>query len=165
MNLSLKTDAQIDQWIANHEIKGQTDTPLYFQLLEERARRTQVMGGLNLEKSLDALRNAAIAGLCITYGDLAKASNVGWSTARHQMNGKYGHLDRLLEVCHARQFPLLTAICVNQTGLTTGELEKNALSGFIQGARRTGRIVIDELAFHQTCQRECWDWGKIQPPS
>lgn len=53
-----------------------------------------------------------------TYGDLAKANDVPWSAARHAMNGAGGHLDRLLDICHARGLPLFTAICVNQEGLT-----------------------------------------------
>jgi len=81
------------------------------------------------------------------------------------MNGKHGHLDRLLEICHARQLPLLTAICVNQSSLQEGELEQNALSGFAEGARRIGRKFSDELAFHHACREECWDWGRIQSAS
>lgn len=95
---------------------------------------------------------------CVTYGDLARASSVEWAKARHQMNGKHGHLDRLLEIC---QLPLLTAISVNQSGMQDGELEKNTLSGFAEGARRIGRSFSDELAFHHSCHEECWTWGRM----
>lgn len=161
-DFSSKTDAEIDQWIANYEKGGQTEAARYYELLEERGRRSGKRQGLDLERSLSALKQAAISGICITYGDLAKASGVEWSKARHQMNGKHGHLDRLLELCHARQLPLLTAICVNQSGLRDGELEENALSGFAEGARRIGRTFADELAFHHACREECWIWGQTQ---
>lgn len=161
-DFSSKTDAEIEQWIANYEKGGQTEAARYYELLEERGRRSGKRQGLDLERSLSALKQAAISGICITYGDLAKASGVEWSKARHQMNGKHGHLDRLLELCHARQLPLLTAICVNQSGLRDGELEENALSGFAEGARRIGRTFADELAFHHACREECWTWGQTQ---
>ncbi len=58
------------------------------------------------------------------------------------MNGEGGHLDRLLDMCHARGLPLLTAICVNQEGLRTGHLSREALAGFIKGIRRRGYQVV-----------------------
>lgn len=162
MDFQTKTDGELDQWIANHERKSVTARALYSQLLEERARRAQLMQRLNLEKSLDYLKDAARRSVCVTYGDLASVSGVEWSQARHQMNGPRGHLDRLLDLCHARSLPLLTAICVNQAGVSTGELGDDALAGFATGARRLGRLVTDERAFHHRCRDECWEWGRNQ---
>lgn len=157
-----KTDAQIEIWIKNHENGGLTKAPLYMQLLEERARRSQQKQVLNIEKSLSHLRQIAIEQRCTTYGALANASEVEWSKARHQMNGVNGHLDRLLDICHARGLPMLPAICVNQSGLAKCELEETALSGFITGARRLGINVIDARTYHHQCRDECWQWGKEQ---
>lgn len=109
--LTRKTDSEIEQWIRNHERKGATKDPLYFALLEERARRDQKAGHLDINRSLDLLAEAARKQQYVTYGDLAKASNVLWSKARHRMNGANGHLDRLIDLCHARGLPLLSAIC------------------------------------------------------
>jgi hypothetical protein len=163
MDLSTKTDEQINQMIANHErAPGGRDLPKYPILLEERARRAQLTQKLNLEKSMEQLKAAARGGMCITYGDLAKASGVEWSQARHQMNGANGHLDRLLDLCHARGLPLLTAICVNQAGVSAGELGEDALAGFATGARRLGLVVADPRMFHHQCRNECWSWGKTQ---
>jgi hypothetical protein len=164
-SLSDKTDAEIDQWIFNHEKKGATDQKLYFELLEERARRSQGKGHLNIDKSLELLMQAATEQRCVTYGDLAKASGVDWSHARHRMSGANGHLDRLLDVCHARGLPMLPAICVNESGRQTGELEATALSGFAAGARRVGFPVADELSFHHEARDECWRWGKARAGS
>jgi hypothetical protein len=163
MDLSVKSDGQINQMIANHErIPGGRDRPQYLILLEERARRAQLTQKLSLEKSMEQLKAAARLGICITYGDLATASGVEWSQARHQMNGANGHLDRLLDLCHARGLPLLTAICVNQAGVSTGELGEDALAGFATGARRLGLHLTDARAFHHQCRGECWTWGKAQ---
>lgn len=154
-----KTDEEIDEWIRNHEAKGVTQTPLYCALLEERARRSGK--ALNPEVSLAHLISAAKARAFTTYGNLADASGVPWSQARHLMNGEGGHLDRLLDVCHARGLPLLTAICVNQQGVRSGRLAPEALAGFIKGVRRLGYQVSDSEAqsFLRKCQQECFTWG------
>lgn len=159
-SLTDKTDAQIDQWIRNHEDKGVTNSQLYLDLLEERARRSQGKSHLEIDKSLELLKQAAAEQRCVTYGDLAKASNVEWSKARHKMNGANGHLDRLLDVCHVRKLPMLPAICVNESGRESGELEPAALRGFTSGARRLGHTVADDLAFHRKQRDECWRWGQ-----
>ena len=155
-----KSDQQISTWIDNHINKGATATPLYRELLEERARRAQLKNGLNIERSLEHLIQAAISGRCTSYGELAQASGVPWSKARHQMNGANGHLDRLLDVCHARGLPLLTAICVNQSRIDEGELSAESLAGFVAAARRLGIDVTDAEGFHLQCKDECWAWGK-----
>ncbi|TPV98303.1 MAG: hypothetical protein USCAAHI_02263 [Beijerinckiaceae bacterium] len=147
-DLADKSDSEIEQWIRNHEAKGATSVPFYRELLDERARRTQLKHTLNMERSLDHLKEAAIRQKCTTYGDLGNASGIEWSHARHQMNGPHGHLDRLLELCYARGLPLLTPICVNQDRLEEGELGDEALAGFVAAARRMGLPVTDERAFH-----------------
>lgn len=163
MDFSTKSDKEIDQWIANHErAPGGTSKPLYRELLEERARRAQDGQMLNLERSLEHLKTAAIGQICTTYGDLAKASGVEWTKARQKMNGPRGHLDRLLDLCYARGLPLLTAICVNRDNVADGELDESALAGFAEGARRLGLSITDERSFHRRCREECWAWGREQ---
>lgn len=162
MDLQGKSDREIDQWITNHEHKNATSAPLYRSLLEERVKRIQSKHALDFELSLTHLQHTAIEQRCTTYGQLAAASGVTWSQARHQMNGTNGHLDRLLDICHARGLPLLTAICVNQSGVADGELGDTALAGFVNGARRLGISVDDLSAFHHKCRDECWAWGREQ---
>ena len=117
---------------------------------------------MNFDLSIDVLRKAAIEGRCTSYGELAKASGVEWGKARLRMNGVGGHLDQLLDICHVRNLPLLTAICVNKDNVETGELDPKALKGFALGARRLGITVTDETAFHQAKKDECWEWGSKQ---
>lgn len=136
--------------------------PRYRELLEERARRHEADTQLSLEKSMEVLVRVAGEGICTTYGDLARASGVPWSKARHRMNGSKGHLDRLLDVCHLRGIPLLTALCVNGDQLTSCELEDNSLKGFCEGARRLGYAFGDEREFHHQQRDASWDWGRKQ---
>jgi hypothetical protein len=157
--LESRTDAEIANWIRNYEEARKTSAPLYLQLLEERARRSQSGQRLDFSRSLEHLKRAAQEGTCTSYGALAAASGVEWSKARHQMNGPNGHLDRLLDICHARCLPMLTAICVNQGNVADGELAEAALSGFVAGARRLGITVDDPVEFHRRCRDECWEWG------
>ncbi len=159
-DLTQKSPKEIDTWIRHHEEQEQTTAPLYLALLEERIRRARTQHKLDFDKSLDQLKQAAIEQRCTTYGALAAASGVEWSQARHQMNGLNGHLDRLLDLCVVQKLPLLTAICVNQGNVETGELGEDALKGFITGARRVGMKVYDALEFHHACREECWQWGR-----
>ena len=160
MNLKDKSNDEIESWITNHEKKGATGTDQYKALLEERARRNST--GLNADKSLLHLIETARQTKFTTYGDVAKASGVSWNVARHAMNGEGGHLDNLLDICHARGMPLLTALCVNQQSVDTGELSDDSMKGFIKGARRLGYAVTDERAFLRECQQASFLWAKGQ---
>lgn len=159
MELRGKKDSEIETWIRNYENAGRTSESLYLELLEERARRAQLKQKLDFGRSLEHLKRAAVNRTCTSYGELAKASGVDWSVARHQMNGPNGHLDRLLDICHARGLPLLTAICVNQGNITDGELGEDALADFVAGARRLRLEVTDPVQFHHQSREECWEWG------
>ena len=160
-DLTKKSQAEIERWIARHEEKGLTGDPLYIALLHERIRRAHESQKLSLDVSLEHLKQAAIRQKCTTYGALAAASQVEWSKARHQMNGVNGHLDRLLDMCFLRKLPLLTAICVNQENVESGELGEDSLKGFATGAKRLGFKVSDALEFHRRCREECWEWGRV----
>jgi hypothetical protein len=158
MKLSDKSDDELESWINNHEKRGVTDTDLYRSLLEERARRNST--GLNAETSLRHLLGVAKQHKFTTYGDVAKANGVSWNVARHAMNGEGGHLDNLLDICHARGMPLLTALCVNQNSVDTGDLSDDSMKGFIKGAKRLGYLVTDEQEFLRECQRASFSWAE-----
>ena len=162
MRFDNKTDDEIERWTRKYEEAGKTDQPDYALLLAERTQRRQKKQKLNFVLSLEHLKACAIANSFTSYGELAKASKVEWSQARHQMNGPKGHLDTLLDVCRTNGLPLLTAICVNQENLETGKLGEDALSGFADGARRLGISVDDAEKFHAECITECFDWSKKQ---
>jgi len=160
MRFDNKSDDEIEKWARKYEEQGKTDDAGFHQLLEERTKRRQKKQRLSLEKSLAHLKACALRREFTSYGDLAKASDVPWSIARHQMNGLTGHLDTLLDVCKSQSLPLLTAICVNQHNLETGKLGEEALVGFVHGAKRLGLEVVDPEEFHEKCVQECFAWGK-----
>jgi hypothetical protein len=117
---------------------------------------------LDFENSLLHLKQAAIEQAGTTYVALAKASGVTWPQAHRPMTIWTGHLDLLLDLCHARALPLLTAICVDDDSLSDCELSADALVGFVTGARRLGYDVIDTRAFHHEWREKCWEWGRRQ---
>lgn len=160
ISFSDKSDKEIEQWIRNHERLGKTDSELFKELLEERARRAGKI--LDPEKSMELLIQAAKEQRFVTYGQLAAVNGVGWNAARHRMNGSGGHLDNLLDLCHSRGLPLLTSICVNQSGADTGDLSSEALAGFVAGARRLGHRIAnhERVEFLRRCQAESFRWGK-----
>ena len=161
VNLENKTDADIDQWIANHERAGETRSPLFQELIVERNLRHGK--GLEIGTSVTAITKAAKEKKYLSYADLAAANELVWSKARLRMNGKHGHLDDLIAYCHSREMPLLTAIVVEKNHVDSGDMDEGTLNGFVEGARRLGVSVSDPAAFLKQCQSECFEWAKNQP--
>ncbi|MEM5493282.1 hypothetical protein [Hoeflea sp. AS16] len=159
-NLEIKSDADIDQWIANHERAGKTRSTLYQELIVDRNRRHGK--GLDLATSIAALTRSAKEKRYISYGDLAAANGLTWSKARLRMNGKHGHMDDLLAYCHSHEMPLLTAIVVGRDHLDSGEMDDETINGFVAGSRRLGVSVSEPVAFLKQCQSECFEWAARQ---
>ncbi|WP_367160168.1 hypothetical protein ABUE34_00810 [Kozakia baliensis] len=161
-DFSVRTDAEIKQWIENYERAGKAADPKYGLLIDELSRRQVGKHKLDINKSIEHLKTCAMRQEFTTYGALAAASGVAWSKARMHMNGARGHLDMLLSYCHSHDLPYLPAICVNQKMKEVGELEDSALDGFIKGMARLHVRVDDPKAFHKECCDECWKWGARQ---
>jgi len=157
-NLQKRTDREIDNWIARHEEKGRTGDPLYLSLIEERNRRHG--NGLTLKYSIPFLIGSARESRFVSYGDLADANSVAWNKARHKMNGTHGHLQDILCYCHARSWPLLTAIVVHKRHRETGEMDDFTLDGFVDGAQRLGYVALDRRQFLREHQKSCFSWAK-----
>ena len=157
---------QIEQLISNYRAKGAVHVEDFAALLQARDEKLQMASGLNLHRSLERLKQAALAGGFISYGELAAASGLAWThTLRARMSGPKGHLDQLLDHCDNQQLPLLPSLCVNKQNLTTGALDHPSLKGFAAGARRIGLDVVDEEVFLRQCQEACFDWGRRQRPA
>ncbi|HEV2651035.1 MAG TPA: hypothetical protein VGU69_07255 [Rhizomicrobium sp.] len=149
-------NAGIEGGIRRHQDQGKTDSDLYRALVEELARRNSKT--LNVEKSIEYLRHTAkTPRTFVSYKDVALANGVDFSKVRYQM-GK--HLDVILQICHARRWPLLTSLCVKQSEVETGKLSGDSLKGFVEGARRLGIVVTDPEAFLNECQTACWKWAE-----
>jgi hypothetical protein len=139
--------------IQRHEEKGATDRPLYSAAKVELARRSS--GQLNVQTTLEHLRACARKKVFTTYGAVADANGIEWRIARRPMPH---HLLQVLEECHERGWPLLSALCVNATEVKTGELSGQSLDGFIAGVERVTRQKIENpRAYLKRTQRECFE--------
>ena len=95
------SDAQIKIVIKNHKNAGQTEIPYYHELLAENARRSG--NGLNFEKTLAAVKQAARERRFLSYWEIAKFSECPWNKVRYSMNR---HLQDLLEYCQKKHTKL-----------------------------------------------------------
>lgn len=59
-----RTDAEMGNWIRNHEAAGKTSAPLCLELLEERAKRSQSGQRMDFGRSLEHLKQAARERAC-----------------------------------------------------------------------------------------------------
>ena len=75
---------------------------------------------------------AAREGRFISYGELSDASGVEWSKVRYAMNR---HLQELIEFCHRKDWPLISAIVVTKGNLETGAMDEGTLNGFVAGCK------------------------------
>ncbi len=142
---------RLEAWIHNHERLGATDAPMYRRLLEERNRR--LSGDLDVAKSIPAVIEAAGKRQYVTYQALAKINGVDWSKSRFAMNH---HLWGIANQCVANDWPLLTALIVNQAGKKTGKMAATTLKGFIETAEELGFEVDDPAEFLAEQQEACF---------
>lgn len=115
---------------------------------------------LNLNTTYQAIIAAAKDRKFITYGDIAKAQNLEWSKVRYAMNS---HLETLLGISAANDWPLVTAIVVNQGGLQSGSMVDSAMEGFIAAAKRYGRAVTSPADFVRVEQEATFKWAQNAP--
>ena len=71
----------LNNFIKNHRDKNATDLPEYKEALEEIARRKG--NGLDFEKSFNAIKQAAMDGRFMSYGELAERSGADWNKVRY----------------------------------------------------------------------------------
>ena len=113
---------------------------------------------LDINKTYKAILSAARDARFTTYGDLAAASGIEWSKARHRLSQQLG---QLVKISHARGWPMLSAIVVRQGDAKTGALDGESLKGFLAAADMVGIKVDDPEAFYRgsislTRSIRCW---------
>ncbi len=150
----LPTD-KIENLVANHRAKGATAAPLYIEALAELERRKGK--GLNFEKSLAIILQAAKDRRFLSYKELADASGVDWGQAHYAIGG---HLWNLVEYAHRKGWPLLSAIVVNKPNVRSGKMEPEALKGFITAAHDLNIAVTDEDSFLLEQQIKVFNWAE-----
>lgn len=151
------SDKQIRNLIENYQRQGKTAEVYYHELLEENSRRSG--NGLSFEKTLEAVKQAARERRFLPYIELAERSGCTWNKVRHSIPR---HLQSLLEYCHARDMPLLSAIVVNKHNAKTGKLDEGSLSGFTKGVEELGISVSDPDAFLREEQEKIFAWAQAE---
>ena len=148
------SDKQIKNLIENYQRQRKTFDPYFHALLEEHSKR--IGNGLNFETTLKAVRSAAKDRRFLAYKELADQSGCEWNKVRHSIPR---HLQGLLEYCHARKMPLLSAIVVNKHNAATGKLDDASLSGFVKGVEELGIRVNDPEQFLRDEQARIFAWA------
>jgi hypothetical protein len=145
---------QLRALIVNHQKRGATAAQLYVDAMGELERR--MGGGLDFDKSYQAIYEASREKRFLSYKDLASASGVEWSKVHWAVGG---HLWRLVEYAHRKGWPMLSAIVVNQENVATGKMEPKTLKGFIGAARDLGYVITGEEVFLKEQQELVFRWG------
>jgi hypothetical protein len=133
--------ASLDREIANYERLKKTVEPRYAELLRERGER----GGLRFAISLERIKKAAVERRFLSYGEIAEANGMEWSSA-YRLIGS--HLGDLVTWSSKRGLPMISAIVVDKPNVATGAMDDSALRGFIRAAIALGHFTAgDERAF------------------
>ncbi len=113
---------------------------------------------LDAAASLALIRRAAAQRRCVSYGAVAEASGVPWSSARRRMDP---HLFALCRDATARGWPLVSAVVVDVRSVAHGRMRGRPLVGFARCAERCGRIVGgDAAAFLAEEQERVFAWAR-----
>jgi 5-methylcytosine-specific restriction enzyme B len=115
---------------------------------------------LDLGKSYETIRKAALERRFVSYLDLAEASGVSWNAAFRRMPQ---HLGQLVLLAHQRGWPMPSAIVVNRDDVATGKLEGTARDGLIAAAKDVGLAVGDPEQFVQDQQAKVFAWAPTSP--
>jgi hypothetical protein len=160
LDLSTKTDQEIDNLIENHRRKSLLTAPLYLQAMAEKERRRG--NGLEFSKSVDIILAAARQRRFISYKELADASGAKWEKVHYAMNR---HLWDLVSWAHGHGWPMLSAVVVNQENVETGEMKPETLKGFITAAHELNRTDIgpDDNGFLQAEQQRVFEFAREHP--
>lgn len=125
IDLSAKTDAELDALIANHERKRAWGVPLFLAAIAERSRRRD--RGLDLDRTLALIMDAVRQGSYVTYKDIAAQSGRPWDQVRWTV---FGHLGNLCVREYGRTKTVPSVMVVPEPNRTDGKLKGETLAGF-----------------------------------
>jgi hypothetical protein len=158
MDVATLSPEQLENLINNHRRKRATGSAVYLEALGELERRRGK--GLDFDKSLTIILNAAREERFLSDKELADASGADWGQVRYAVGE---HLWKLVEYSHRRYGILLSSIVVNKPNVGSGAMEPETLKGFIGAARLLGYPVVDEVGFLQEQQRRVFDCARSMP--
>src|SRR5215469_15894431 len=160
INVETLSNAQLENLVENHRRQRATDAPLYVDALRELEKRKGK--GLDLDRSLAIIRQAAKERRFISYKELADTSGADWKQVRFAVNG---HLWNLVEYSHLRYGILFSAIVVNTPNVASGRMEAETLKGFVGAARLLDYAVTDAHAFLKEQQARVFAWAHNEASS
>ncbi len=155
MDMTGKTDQQIQNLIDNHRRAGKLDAPLAVAAVEEQARRNK---SFDFKAGIDFLLQAARDGLSVNYRQLAEAGGVlkpgdTW----HQHMARKIPLSQIVDYAHTQHLPAITALIQTTQGVTD-----SILAGFQKGLDDTGirvPIGMSVKEFYFSERQRAFDWA------
>ena len=115
---------------------------------------------LDLQTTYRAILNAARQGKYVSYGTLVKANGAEWAKVRYKLNSQLGEI---MTLAARRDWPIPSAIVVDQANLETGTLSDSATKGFVGAARELGFDVQDPQTFIAEQQQAMFAWAEGAP--
>ena len=115
---------------------------------------------LDLQTTYRAILAAAREGKYVTYGTLAAANGAKWAKVRYKLNDQLGEI---MKLAAERDWPIPSAIVVDQANLETGRLSDSATKGFVGAAKELGFDVQDPQAFIAEQQQAMFAWAEGAP--
>ena len=162
LDLTNKTKSELDNLLHNNRRKRMTKNPLFLEALQRREARFGKT--LDFEKTLEAIRQSARDGVCLSYDDVAVRTG---GTASKLHNALSAHLLRLAEYAKAKGWPMITSVVVSKKNVASGEMEAGALEEFMKAA--VAHEYLDEevepealAAFVREQQEKTFEWARSQ---
>jgi hypothetical protein len=158
MDMTDKTDQQLQNLIDNHRRAEKLSAPLAVAAIEEQARRNTAF---DFKAGIEFLMQAAREGSPVNYRQLAEAGGVlkpGDTWYQHM--ARKIPLSQIVDYAHTHDMPAITALVETTHGITS-----SILAGFQKGLDDTGisvpvGITIEE--FYLAERQRAFDWAKAE---
>ncbi|GMG82329.1 hypothetical protein LNKW23_15420 [Paralimibaculum aggregatum] len=155
MDLTSKTDTQIQNLIDNHRRAGELKAPLAVAAIDEQARRNP---SFDFKAGIAFLKQAAREGRTVTYRQLAEAGGVlKPGAAWRQHMARKIPLSQIVDYAHTHDLPAITALVETTQGVT-----ESILAGFEKGLADNGIQVPAGMSvreFYLAERQRAFDWG------
>lgn len=158
MDMTVKTDQQIQNLIDNHRKDGKLRDPLAVAAIEEKARRNTAF---DIKAGIEFLMQAAREGSTVNYRQLAEAGGVlkpgdKW----HQYMARKIPLTQIIDYAHTHDMPAITSLVETTNGVTS-----SILAGFQKGLDDIGISVPIEMTikeFYLAERKRTFDRAKAE---
>jgi hypothetical protein len=157
VDLDAKTTQELETIVANCQRLGGTGQPICLDAA--RILDAHRNGDYGMDKPVAAIRDYDRQSRFLSYKDVANASGHEWTSVFRQISP---HLDAVC-ICHGNEWPLPTAIVVDEGNRVSGEMIAANRKGFLGAARGAGRHVdIEQTEFVKREQQRVFDWCRVE---